>query len=835
MAQGIKSYRFEVLPFGLCTAPNTFQALADRVFEGLKWKSILIYLDDVIIFSKTPEEHMQKLREVCERLREAGLTLNPKKCEFLKKEVQILGHVVNETGILPDGDKLESIKSFSTPRKVKDVQSFLGLANFYRKFIKDFSTIARPLHDLTKKDQKFSWNKEQEKAFQVLKEKLVTAPVLHHFNPEKGTILHVDGSKTGIGAVLLQEDDKGVPHPIAYASRSLNKNEKNYTISEIEGLAVVYFLEYLRHFIFGRKIRIISDHSALCWFNSVKNSGRLVRWSLKLSEFDYSIEHRKGCENKDADCLSRYPREGVKGNKRTIDVDEVPTFVLDKEDFERHQPDQEDYHMCILRPERVKELQQKDGKIRGIIEAMKNPENQSIAQTKRLKQFEIKNEVLYKINLSSDGLQELLVIPQQLIGEILFQLHCDPTCGHLGLTKTLHKIKSRFYWETLNKDVTKFVKGCVDCQARKGSKEKGAGNLQPIEIGLPFQKVGIELLGPFRKSSQGKVMIIVATCYATRYVETKALPSGKAGPVAKFILENIILRHGCFTTLVSDQGKTFQSELVQELLKLMGANSRFTTAYHPECNGLTERFNKTLADMCAIYTNTPQTDWCSYLPFIQFAYNTARQDTTKFSPFELVYGRSPVLPVEAQLVETECRTDAEEIRQRALALRSQAVQNILKKQIKDKELYDKKHTQREFEVGDKVKIFIPIRKKGRSEKLLLRYFGPYYIGEKMSEVNYLIRKGVGPNAKTDVVHISRILPYHDSWTPGAVEDVAKEEAFIQELEAEEVQETDNNQAANGLGVQPLDERSEERGSPDANQGVNLGTAAGPEDWSQCSP
>ena len=182
------------------------------------------------------------------------------------------------------------------------------------------------------------------------------------------------------------------------------------------------------------------------------------------------------------------------------------------------------------------------------------------------------------------------------------------TFRHLGLTKTLQKIKSRFYWETLNKDVTKFVKGGVDCQARKGSKKKGAGNLQPIKVGLPFPKVGIDRLGPFTRSNQGRVIIVVATCYATRYVDTKALSSGKAGPVSKCIIENIILRHRCITTLVSDHGKTFQSELVQELLKFMGANSRFTTAYHPEYNGLTETFNKTFADMCAISTNTQQTD-----------------------------------------------------------------------------------------------------------------------------------------------------------------------------------------------------------------------------------
>lgn len=208
---------------------------------------------------------------------------------------------------------------------------------------------------------------------------------------------------------------------------------------------------------------------------------------------------------------------------------------------------------------------------------------------------------------------------------------------------------------------------------------------------MPFQKIGIDLLGPFRRSTDGKTMIIVCTDYATRYVETGALVNGKATHVARFILDNIISRHGAPQTIVSDQGRTFQSELVQELLRMMGSRSRFTSAYHPATNGLCERFNKTLADMLAMYTNTAQTDWTAYLAQVTFAYNTSLQSTTKFTPFELVYGRHPVLPSEASLAQQSSHIDAEEIRQRALAVRSQAVENIYKKQRVDKRIYDAQH------------------------------------------------------------------------------------------------------------------------------------------------
>lgn len=350
----------------------------------------------------------------------------------------------------------------------------------------------------------------------------------------------------------------------------------------------------------------------------------------------------------------------------------------------------------------------------------------------------------------------------------MYSNHSEPLSGHLGTAKILHRIQQRFYWDGLRKDVERFIKGCPDCQARKGQQNrKPVGLLHPIPVGTPFEKVGIDILGPFRRSSQGKTVIVVATDYATRWAETEALPSGKAGPIAKFILEKIITRHGTPKELLSDRGKVFQSELVKELLKSMGTTSQFTTAYHPSTNGLTERLNKTLADMISIYTNTNQTNWDQYLPHVTFAYNSTKQDTTNFSPFMLVYGREPILPSEANLLPTPTSLDSTDIRNTSLAVRSLAVENIKRKQRIDKYRYDAKHRHVEYQEGDQVKVFTPVRKVGRSEKLLLRWFGPYYITRKVSDVDYEIQKGPSKSAKKDIVHVSRILPYYDPWTPEA--------------------------------------------------------------------
>lgn len=472
-----------------------------------------------------------------------------------------------------------------------------------------------------------------------------------------------------------------------------------------------------------------------------------------MSEYDYEIIHKSGITYKDADCLSRYP-VNIAQKEDEEDAEEIPTFLIDEQN--------------------IAEEQLEDANLRKIIDIFENNSPQAPIGLRRIAtNFTMLNNTLYKKSSQPYGQQYLLVIPKNSIFKILELHHSDATAGHLGITKTTRKIRDRFYWENLEKDVIKFIKGCPSCQSRKGAEtRKPVGLLQPIEVTTPFDKMGIDLLGPFPKSENGHTMIVLAVCYATRYLESACLPNGKAEEVAKFIFDKIILRYGAPREIISDRGKTFQSELVTNLLSLMGTKSKFTTAYHQMANGLTERLNKTFAGMMSHYTAEDQKNWDTATPQITFAYNTATQDTTGVSPFLLVYGREPVLPSEFDLKRPMTKITLEELRQRVLEERALAVQRIQKKQSSDKLRFDEKHYHVEFKKGDIIKSFSPVRKVGRSEKFLPKYFGPYKIVEKMSECNYKILKDKN---KTDIIHVSRILPYNEPWTPKPTEEEKEEE------------------------------------------------------------
>ncbi|KAK9679716.1 Integrase zinc binding domain [Popillia japonica] len=359
----------------------------------------------------------------------------------------------------------------------------------------------------------------------------------------------------------------------------------------------------------------------------------------------------------------------------------------------------------IATPSDIVHLQAEDTRIQDIIAAITDPDSAGPALSKISKKYEIKNGILYRRNDNNNGNPLLLVIPLNLRHEILYTNHNDPISGHLAIARTLDKIRRKFYWDGLKKWIRK--------------------NLEEVDQEKP---------------------VLVATDYATRWVEAKAIPSGKAEPVAKFIVEQIICRHGSPKYLLSDRGTVFLSKMVTEVLQLLGTQSIFTTAYKPSTNGLTERFNKTLADMLSLYTSTSQKDWDAFLPHCVFAYNTTIQESTRFTPFKLVYGRDPVLPDEAQLLQemftnygVQTQDTVLRIREQAQKniqhqqqrdkerydkkQREQAQKNIQRQQQRDKERYDKKHREVSFNIGDKVKVRTPLRQVGKSEKLLPKYFG----------------------------------------------------------------------------------------------------------------
>ena len=311
-------YEYNIMPFGLCNAPATFQRLMNTVLNGTLWKFTMDYIDDINIYSTSWEEHLEHVKEVLTRLRKAGLMINPDKCHFGTQELQFLGHIVGINGVKPDPEKIDKVKNYPTPKSISDVRRFMGLASYYRKFIKDFSTVAKPLFDLFRGEQQFKWGENQEKSFRLLKEKLTTTPVLKYPDYNREFILITDASKVILDAILSQKDEDGKEHPIVYDSKTLNKSEMNYDTTHLEALAVIWALRKFRHYLHGRKFKIITDHNALVWIlNSDKSttSTKFIKWRMYLQEFDYEVIHRKGRVHSSVDALSRIKTSTSKTNE----------------------------------------------------------------------------------------------------------------------------------------------------------------------------------------------------------------------------------------------------------------------------------------------------------------------------------------------------------------------------------------------------------------------------------------------------------------------------------------------------------------------------------------
>ncbi|UYV73515.1 hypothetical protein LAZ67_10003901, partial [Cordylochernes scorpioides] len=698
-------YEFNVMPFGLCNAPATFERNMENMLGNLRWQICLCYLDDFIIYSPDFPTHLKRLEAVFRCFRESNLRLNDKKCRFAFEELEILGYITSKHGIKPAEHNIKAVRNFPRPKKVKEVQSFLGMCSYYRKFIKDFSKIADPLTNLIKKSVSFTWTERQEEAFQTLKIALLSPPILGHFNPNASTYVHTDASNIGIGATLVQ-DIGGEEKVISYLSRTLSKAEQNYSTTEKECLAVVWSMSKLRPYLYGRHFKIVTDHHALCWLKNLKDpTGRLARWALKIQEYDFDIIHKSGKKHLDADGLSRGP---------------LPETDWD-EDFER------------LFLNQITDEEDK------FIEKKPNPE----------------------------GRAWLLVVPENKKREIMKEYHNHMSNGHLGVARTMYRIKSKYFWPSMLKDVSEFVKTCHLCQSRKGSNQLPSGLLQPIPpANFPFERIGIDFVGPLPSTKNRKKWIIVLTDYYTRYAETRAVSEATVKEVSKFLVEDIFLRHGAPQYLISDRGSQFTSNLMKEVMKTCKIKHCFTTSYHPQTNGLTERLNRTLINMLSMYVNTDQKNWDEILPFITHAYNTTIQETTGYSPFFLMFGREPTSLLDDRNISVDIdKDDYDEYIKHHLdkinRTRKLVINNTIKTQERMKKNYDKKHMERSYEPGELVAVWTPIRKIGKCEKLLRKYFGPYRILKKLSNVNYLIEPKDNPGQDPLIVHVSRLKPYFE--------------------------------------------------------------------------
>jgi transposase InsO family protein len=740
-------YHFNVMPFGLCNAPATFERLMDNVLRGLTWQICLCYLDDVLVFASSFAQHLSRLRLVLQALAQAGLQLNAKKCHFGARSVKVLGHIVNSHGIKPDPDKIKAVSEFPVPKDVKELQSFLGLCGHFRRFIARFADRAHSLTQLLAKKSPWVWTNTSQCAFDDLKQALSTPPVLAHYNPNATIELHTDASSFGLGAVLLQPDCESlVLRPVAYASRTLSPAERNYSTTERECLAIVWAVTKFRPYVYGKHFNVITDHHSLCWLANLQNpSGRLARWSLRLQEYDFTIAYKSGDRHKDADGLSRRPLASE--NSSSIDTVSAVLEIRSTAD--------------------LKTLQQNDSFCGPIIDFLQHM-GSSAGQVNRKQKtwqniYKLREGLLFRTNFFHQGRDYLLVLPASLRAVVLDFYHDDPSSGHLGFAKTYHRIASRFYWPRMSRHVTHHVRSCDLCQRRKsGSSSTGA--LQSIRPPRqPFECVGIDFLGPFPKSSDGNQYIIVSVDYLTRYAETRSVRHANAEAAAKFFLEQIVLRHGSPLYVISDRGKAFLSKVFSEVLRHCASVHHKTTAYHPQSNGLTERLNHTLADMLSMYVNSTHTNWDVVLPFVTFAYNTSLQASSHYTPFSLVYARDVTTPLDALFsyaLNSDSRTNAiftaaQEARQlaRSAIMRSQKLQELR---------YNASHSPVTFAVGEFVWIRFPTRQVGLAEKLLRKFHGPFRILRRVGPVNYEVQRVSptdGSSPQRDIVHVSRLKKF----------------------------------------------------------------------------
>lgn len=622
---GNRHFEFVKTPFGLTGAPATFARLMQKILGGMP--NTVVFGDDVLIFSSSEEQHLEHVRAVLQRLRQAGLVLNAKKCHFCEKEVQFLGHKVTEGSIAPQMEKVDCIRRFPCPKSKKQLQSFIGLSGFYRRYIPKFSSIMAPLYELLKGDMPWKWGQKENDAFEAIKQGLCDQPVVLHM-PDIARPFEVttDASNVGLGAVLSQDGKV-----VEYASRKLSRAEKNYSTTERELLAVVWALEKWRQYLFAQRSIVYTDHRPITFLKTLKEpKGRIARWIVRLQEYDFTLQYKPGSENHVADCLSRLPEclesDGLADHETLPPAAEVVAALLFTED-----------------PRSLYEGQRQDPDINAVIVALEGG-TAFEAQTAVQKRY---RQIQGQLSLSRDGLLmrrvihqgipvSVPVIPPCRRDSILEECHSS---AHMGVARTYDLARTNAYWPGLQADVQKFVTSCARCQLGKPGRNLNKAPLKPIFTAKPMEVWALDILGPLPITSSGARYILVATDLFSKWVEAVPLVNQTAVSVAQAFVKSVVLRHGSPESLLTDQGTNFESLLMREVCKLLGITKLRTSPFHPRTDGQTERANRTIKGWLA----SAGGDWETQLPFIVYFLNSTVNASTKVSPFQLLFGRHPSL------------------------------------------------------------------------------------------------------------------------------------------------------------------------------------------------
>ena len=753
-------YEFKVMPFGLCNAPATFQRLMNRVLCDVNWVECLVYIDDTVVIGRTFEQHLSNLGTVLSRLRQAGLKLQPAKCKLCQKEVRFLGHVISENGIATDPEKTAVIATWPVPESKKNIQQFLGLANYYRRFIKDFGTTAKPLQRLLEKNIAFEWTQQCQGAFDHLRKCLMTTPILAFPDHSRHFMLDTDASDTGIGAILSQVQDDGGEAVIAYASRSLSRQEQRYCVTRRELLAVVEFIHHFRHYLLGVHFTLRTDHGSLVWIQNFKEpEGQLARWLERLQEYTFTVVHRPGNQHTNVDALSRVPCNQC---GRVTHV-YSPAHLAAQIGIVSQGDSAADVHDQQLNDSSIGPvLKAKERGATPTLDEVKTWSRESRQLVQMWSSLKVDNSVLWRLCIDGRSQHLQLVLPSVVRESVLQDLHSGSMGAHVGESKMIHLVRERYYWPGWKESVKEWCRKCRTCSTRKMAPPSKRAPLQTLQAGYPLQIVAVDILGPLPVTAQGNKYVLVACDCFTRWVEVYAIQNQEALTVAKMLVDEMFCRFSPPEQLHSDQGRQFEADLLKEVCTLLQIHKTRTTAYHPHCNGLVERFNRTLLDMLSTTVKDHKMDWDQCIRRVCLAYNSSVHASTGYSPFYLMYGRQVNLPVDLMYGSTPheaCTWGdyAHTLRNNLTEAYVLARRKGITEHKRQKALYDVKVHGAPYQVGDWVWLHSPAVPRGQCRKLHHPWTGPFKVVECIGECDYKIKSKNGKMIR--VVHFDRLKPF----------------------------------------------------------------------------
>ena len=806
-------YQWRVLPFGLCNAPAVFHSTIENLFKvpyagpdgtaqpvTALGSFVLVYLDDILVFSNTAEDHLAHLDWVFNRFLDQGYFLNPKKCEFNKPEIRYLGHIVSRNGVSVDPAKVARVQAWPVPTTVKQVQSFLGLANYFRRFIRGYSVLAAPLSDLTRRTQsEWVWGHAQAASFEALKAALSSAPVLVTPDLQKPFEVVADASGVAVGAILLQDG-----RPVAYESRKLTPAQRNWPTHERELWAVVHALKtwrcYLQHT--ERPFTMYTDHNPNTFFSTQPRlSPRQARWQETLSYYNFDWKYLKGARNM-ADPLSRlaFPEPTVALLWCCL--------ALRTASIRRLNPVGGEVEEAI--PENLD-----DGKstLQSTAEAIANP---AVGKTLAAEEsgctgtsFEaalrqsyeksvwLSNTLRDQPNLlrqGSDGLwrtqqSHLVIVEESQKQQLLQAVHDSVFSGHLGLTKTLTLLQRQFWWPGMKQSVQEYIRSCDQCQRNKSGNALPLGGLTPLQLPQgKWSSVSVDFITDLPETASTKyTSICVFVDRLTKMVHlAPTVKDLTAEGFAQLFVENVVRLHGMPAEIVSDRDKLFTSPFWTALSALFGTQRSMSTAFHPQSDGQTERVNRVLEDTLRHFVGPTQDDWDKLLPCAEFALNNAKHEATGMTPFKLNYGIDPRSPAlagiltedtprgsSARAAYSRISPDAELVpaahkftsdMQKCM----QHVQLCLKAaQQRAKAIADKRRTTEvPFAVGHQVLLKVDhlnLKQMG-SRKLSARAIGPFPIVAKIGAVAFRLELPAKMKCHP-VFHASQLKPYTPGRTP----------------------------------------------------------------------